>query len=156
MITTSYSQSIFIGTKSYSSTDEWHFTIHLYNYLNVSICKTSTGGAIMLAAQTITSSNVIQGAIIIYLQNGKAIQAEKYLDKDYVDNRSVVLYFLSMEQIKMLCSSDISTIRYSIVTNPYNDKQGFTARNIGYDLNGLPDASLFTKTSIEIKELFKL
>ena len=107
----------------------------------------------MLSAPTISSSDNIQGSVIIYLKNGEALQLGKTTAKDYVDNKSVVLYSLTSTQIKTLSNSNISTIRYSIA-NSFN-KEGFTANNIGYDTKGYPDANESTSTAQEIRELFK-
>ena len=161
-ITTIYSQSIFIGTKSYPATDTWAFLksgkyegFMVYSVADICFAKASSGGYLMISTETVTSDESINGNILIYLTNGKAFALSNRIFNDYSDNKAISIYSVSSSQISMLETSDISKIRYSIVSN-YN-KEGFTAEN-RHNISqqpGVYDEATYN-TAQKIKELFNL
>jgi hypothetical protein len=66
--------SIYIGTKKYSATDEWQFTVENgypeIGNATITFAKNGTSGFLMISVDT---HHPLKGNVMIYLDNGDAI-----------------------------------------------------------------------------------
>lgn len=159
----SYSQNkIYVGTKSYDATSTWMFLkkdkYANYQYdatLDVTIAKSKNGGYLMLSTGGVFfETQSIGGTISIYLKDGRVITLTNRLHKDFADEKSTVIYSVSLAQLNILKIVDILQIRYNLVSS--YSKTGFTAQNRynkSFNLNEY-DEGVYV-TSKEINELFK-
>lgn len=128
--------NIYIGTKSYPSTDTWLFLKKgHYDYmgfdasLEVTFAKSSNGGLLMLSTGGVFSeTQSIGGKILIYLSNGDVLEINKRLYKDFADKKATSIYSITLNQINKLKTYDIAQIRYSLIDG-YGGKSGTTAEN---------------------------
>lgn len=161
-ITTFSQNTIYVGTKSYPATNTWSFLkngkYEGYGYnatLEVTFAKYINGGYMMLSTGGVFSEDEsIGGTVLIYLNNGEVLTVTNRLHKDYVDEKTVVVYSISSSQINKLKLINISQIRYSIIAS-YGGKSGFTADN-RYNKSynpGVYDEGVY-QTARDINELF--
>ena len=153
--------TIYVGTNKYPATTTWSFlkTGHYAGYgynatLEVTIAKSNVTGYLMLSTGGIFSENEsIGGAVLIYLTNGEVMTLNKRLYKDYADEKTTVIYTISLSQINKLKQVNISQIRYSIIA--VYGKTGYTAQNRynkSYELNVYDEGNY--QTALEVNKLF--
>ncbi len=138
------SQGIYVGEKLYSATNTWGFDIKKSraDKLDISVAKVSkTKGYIMLSTRVPFEFSHIAGTVMLYLNNGAVLKLQNRVASDNVDDESIVVYSISLTQIKSLKESDIKTIRYSI--SEHGTLRNYTAENIGIDTGfRLPEIGL--------------
>lgn len=151
---------IYVGTKSYPATENWTFTnaefVNSFDYNGatmVSVARKNTEGLLMLSTHSISDQENVSGTVIIYLENGNALSVSNRIYRDFADDQSIAIYPLSENQIASLKTSNISKIRFSLVSS--FDKRGITAEN---RINVSKDPSQIkidvSDTSEEIAALF--
>lgn len=148
---------IYIGSKSFPSTETMAFlkSGRYFGYepdarLNVNFAKTQTGGYLMLSTSAYLHES-ISGPILIYLVDGNVISLNTRVNKDFVNDEAIAIFSIDKNQIEMLKSSDIASIRYNLVSTVGN--KGFSATNKNL-VNVNPNRYEVHETSKEIKRLF--
>lgn len=112
---TAKAQRFFIGNKSYQATP----TIHLKGNgssvrgLDCIIAKKEVGGIIALTASYVNGV-CIKGKSLIYLENGGVITLIDRKLYDNKDGESTTVYYLTDNEMQMLATNNINTIRYSL------------------------------------------
>ena len=158
---TSYSQTlIYKGDKQYPATNTWSFQINgtAWNTtLEVSIGKDGNAGILMLQNET-TPQSYIGGAVYVFLSDGTRITCADKNVKDKVDNKSVVLYKFSAEEIQKLKTYYITSIRFTIQPSSnegFNgNKTADNKKNI-YSFYGDKKENNYYETSDEVSALFQ-
>jgi hypothetical protein len=109
---------IYHNNKKYISTPTWTFGINGTSWgsgnLEVSIGKNTTGGYLMLQTEVPFENNYIGGTVYIFLSDGSTITCGDKGIRDFVDNKSVVLYVFSEDEMTRLKTFYISKIRFTI------------------------------------------
>jgi len=127
---------IYYGDKKYESTYTWKFTtngIVWGSYLEVTIGKDGVNGIIMLQT-AVTPDSYIGGSVYLFLSDGSKITCTDKNIKDNVDNKSVVIYKLTSEEVTRLKENYITSIRFTIqpsLDGGFNGNK--TADNSPYD-----------------------
>jgi hypothetical protein len=146
--------SIYIGTKKYSATDEWQFTVENgypeIGNATITFAKNGTSGFLMISVDT---HHPLRGDVMIYLDNGEAILCKDTKMKDMHDGFTVGIYNLTSSEIVKMKNSNISSIRVSIFQYSIS-MYSFTIKNYykekplyGSSFNG------FNTTAYEIEKL---
>jgi hypothetical protein len=132
-ITPVMGQNLFmIGEKSYPATE----IIELGGKLKIVFSKQLTKNVIILKTHAYNNCSVIRGKAIIYLDNGGVITLLDNGIYDLVNKESIIVYYLTADEIEKLKASNINTIRYAVKN--INDCKGgdngdYTASNdVGY------------------------
>jgi hypothetical protein len=106
----------FLGDKSYPCTSSFGLTSNSdfgNNGLSVLIAKDVGKALIALEIETM-GPVYIRGKAMIYLEDGTVISLTDRLIYDRVDNKSTTVFYLTLDEIKKLKTSNINTIRYSL------------------------------------------
>ena len=144
---------IYHGDNKYEATQSWNFEINGTSwdtYLEITIGKDGNNGIIMLKTG-VTPRSYIGGPIYIFLSDGSKITCTDKNIKDNVDNKSVVIYKLTADEVEKLKANYISSIRFTI--QPASDG-GFNGNktadnNTHFNYNGN-----HYNTDQAVKELF--
>jgi hypothetical protein len=149
---------IYKGNKQYQATETWNFKINGTAWaedLEVTIGKNEENGIIMLQTG-VTPNSYIGGNIYIFLSNGAKITCLDKKNRDNVDNKSIVIYDLTTNELEMLKEYYISRIRFTIQPSSHEGFNGNkTADNkISIFSLGGSDEKNHIGTDIEISELF--
>ena len=111
-------------------------------------------GYLMIAINVPFKSHYIGGTAFLFLNNGTTIKCFDKGIRDHLNNQSLVIYNLTKEEIGLLKSSRISSIRFSIIGG-MEGKQSFTADNkkpMFFSYNNKEKE--YYETDIEISNLF--
>lgn len=149
---------IYIGTKNYPSTTSWDFSPAKRTFtddnISIQIGKSSTGGIFMLSVASEFGRASINGAILIYLKNGKVLSLTKKIASDYADDKISVIYALITNDINEMKQSVIANVRFTY-TDPLGRKMGLNARNGQIYNDGIFDRQTTEiETTTEMMELF--
>lgn len=122
---------IYKGNKQYEATNTWKFSLNAYYWANsnpeITIAKNENGGYLMLSIVVPFSFDVIKGNLTIILEDGTMIKCIDKGIRDYVDETSTNLYFLTFQEIEKMKNSRISKIRFNISRRGEN--MPYTASN---------------------------
>ena len=100
----------------------------------------------------VTGQSYIGGSIYIFLSDGSKITCTDKNIKDNVDNKSVVIYKVTAEELEKLKTAYIISIRFTIqpaVDSGFNGNK--TADNKKFELLSGEGSS---ETDVEVKRLF--
>lgn len=141
---TSFSQNTFyIGEQSYPCTEEFYmecsigFQLGAKRYgsdialpaVKIIIAKNETQGLFVISIPLFNDNSLrIKGKLMIYLEDGSVISCIDRGINDYVDNTTTTVYYLSYSEIQQMKNSNISKIRFSVVSNI----PGYTTNNNNY------------------------
>jgi len=128
------SQFVYHGDKQYPSTNIWQFASKEKSWerLSVSVAKGDKVQYLFLAYKVdFVEVERIGGAVFIILQNGKTVTLTTKIATDAVDGESQVLYLISKQQIELLKTSDIATLRFNIKSEVYGRSKSLTVYNYG-------------------------
>ena len=121
--------SIYIGTKKYSATQEWQYTVEngypLIGNATITFAKNGTSGFLMISVDT---DHPLKGDVMIYLDNDEAILCKDTKMKDMHDGLTIGIYNLTPSEIEKMKNSNISSIRVSILQYSI-DMYSFTIKN---------------------------
>jgi hypothetical protein len=121
--------SIYIGTKKYSATPEWEFTVENgypeIGNATITFAKNGSSGYLMVSVDT---HHPLKGDVMIYLNNGDAIICKDTKMKDMHDGLTIGIYNLTSSEIEKMKNSDISSIRVSVFQYSYQ-LYSFTIKN---------------------------
>lgn len=140
---------IYTKNKSYPSTNEWTFYINnsLPSSVNISIGKENNKGVILLSVPSYGRGNYIKGELYLFLENGKRIKCYDRNIKDFVNDKSLALYYLVPKEIELLKMYRILQVRFKIKEGIYSGNKSYSATNG----NGF---TKIIKTEKEISNLF--
>ena len=154
-----YSQNlIFVGTKSYTATSSWNFSPPKRTFSDdgiiVQIGKSPTGGIFMISVASEFGQASIDGAVLIYLKDGKVISLTNKITDDYANDRISVIYVVTSNSIDKMKGSNIANVRFTYAY-PNGRKMGLSARNGQLYDNGIfINENVEIQTASEITELF--
>jgi len=117
---------IYHGAQKYESTQTWKFDINgtaWDSYLEVTIGKDGGKGIIMLQTG-VTPDSYIGGPIYLFLSDGSKITCTDKNIKDNVDNKSVVIYKVTAEEVIRLKENYITSIRFTIQPSSHGGFNG--------------------------------
>lgn len=146
----SQENAIFVGDNAFQSTGVINFKCKTYNWsdLSLSIGKKGNEGLAMVSVYTgDLKLNFIGGTLFLILDNGTIIKCLDTNQKDFVDEKSIAIFKLTVADINNLKQSNIQTIRFTI-----KDKPKCTSTLAG---NYTADNSKNVETKAMIAELFK-
>lgn len=151
---------IYKGSKQYEATNTWVFSLNAYYWANsnpeITIAKNENGGYLMLSIVVPFSFDIIKGNLTIILDDGTMIKCIDKGIRDYVDETSTNLYFLTSQEIEKMKNSRISKIRFNI--NSRGEVMPYTASNYKekrYIVFGNKDEKDYYETDVEISNLFE-
>lgn len=156
---------IFKGSQKYEATNSWEFKLngdYWQGSPEFTVAKNNSGAYLMATIAVPFKTHYIGGILTIFLENGNIIKCIDRKIRDHYDNTSRTLYQLTKEEIDFLKDSEISTIRFNILTGNSMQNESFTASNIvTYDamqniynsINKIEPKGRH-ETDIEITELF--
>lgn len=138
MLCKGFSQDyILLGEKRYDATKKWTFgqvsVGFSENAIGVQIAKDGDGGLFILSKRN-HIEEIIRGNIIIYLEDGTAIQCVDRGLKDYYNQTSFIIFKLTASEINRLKSIRISAIRFSTY-HSYEGLKTFVSNNVLIDSN---------------------
>ena len=111
-------QNLFlIGESSYPSSETFALQSNsdLWYVSDLSVVFAKGEGTPLFAVKTKTPDLVIRGKLMIYLDDASVIVLNDRGNYDYVDQIASAVYYLTKEDLNKLESSNINTIRYSLV-----------------------------------------
>ena len=150
-----YSQNyIYINDIRYEATNSWGFYLSgsSHDLIWLQVAKKNEEGYIKISKNTPDSYSKIGGVLKLYLDNGEIIKCYDKGIKDRVDNQSVVIYYLTKDEIKVLSRHRILKIRFSILNRNYGSSD-YTAQNRIKQLSLVGEENNY-KTEDDIKNLF--
>lgn len=147
---------IYQGDKQYESTDTWKFDINGTTWvdsdLEVTIGKDGSSGIVMLQTE-VTPQSYIGGPVYLFLSDGSKITCTDKNIKDNVDNKTVVIYKVTAEEVARLKEYYITSIRFTIQPTSHGMFNGNkTAENkimFSYGSN-----KSYYETNVAVTELF--
>ena len=157
-LTTNAQNLIYKGNTQYQATENWNFKINGTAWsddLEVTIGKNGEKGIIMLQTG-VTPDSYIGGNIYIFLSNGTKITCLDKKNRDNVDNKSIVIYDLTTNEVEMLKENYIMSIRFTIQPSSHGGFNGNkTADNkINIFSFNQSDDKNYIETDVKISELF--
>lgn len=150
---------IYKGNKQYEATNTWSFSLNAHYWTTnpeITIAKNENGGYLMLSIVVPFSFDVIKGNLTIILEDGTMLKCIDKGIRDYVDETSTNLYFLTSQEIEKMKNSRISKIRFNI--NSRGEVMPYTASNYKekrYIVFGNKDEKDYYETDVEISNLFE-
>ncbi|MFV8464373.1 hypothetical protein [Flavobacterium sp. LB1P62] len=156
---------IYKGSQKYEATNSWKFKLngdYWKGNPEFTVAKNNSGAYLMATITVPFKTHYIGGILTIFLENGKIIKCIDRKIRDHYDDASRTLYQLTKDEVELLKDSEISTIRFNILTGNSMQNESFTASNlITYDgmqeiynkINKIEPKERY-ETDIEIKELF--
>jgi hypothetical protein len=144
-----YSQNqIYSKNKTYESTNNWTFYMESYlGSIKMSIGKDKNKGVILLSLASMDKSDYLKGNLYLFLENGERIRCYDRNIKDYVDDKSISLYFLTPKEVELLYGNRILKIRFQLKEGRFEGYKSYTAKNG----NGFTEV---IKTEDEVFRLF--
>jgi hypothetical protein len=142
---------VFIGEKSYPSTETWNF-----NNVDINIGRMNSSSAFIMISTREDDyiKETISGSLIIYLKNGKQIILTNKIATDHLDNNTSAVYTINSTNLNLLKSSNINIIRYSI-NNEYGKRKSFTVKNETVRYSTMEVPVLGAESMSEIEKLQK-
>jgi hypothetical protein len=125
----------FIGEKSYPCTNEITLKSNSnggYD-LNVFLAKDGKAGLFAVSTKSLIGE-AFTGKIIIYLKDGNVLTCNNSEASENVDDRAIALYKLSNDQLNILKTSNIHTVKYTMT---WLSEQNYSASNKGIETNAL-------------------
>lgn len=142
---------IYSGSKTYESTPTWRFELNKgHGSLGLAIGKNKNEGVLLLTIETIIKQIYLKGTVLLFLEDGSVIKCYDKGIKDYLDGRSLSLYNLTAEEIKILMKKRIIKVRFSLYNNGY---ESLSADNKKIIFFGSKEKS-YHETNIEVWDLF--
>lgn len=131
---------LFIGDQSYPSSETYTLQSFYTSNLNVLFAKDKDTPLFVVS---IYSRNGIEvsGQLIIYLNNGSVLRL-KQERTDFVDNTSKAVYNMTEDELNLMKSSNINTVRFTLKHEDYDshpDSGNFTASNNGDSIINFPE-----------------
>lgn len=147
---------IYHGDKSYISTKTWQFTDNTRRSSlgpQITIGKDKSNGVVLFSIEAF-SDQTVNGALMIFLENGTIIKCLDRNRKDKLDHRALNIYYLTSEEVEQLKKFRIIKIRYNVSNSL--EKNSFTAINQIRKLEKIGSKEPnYNLTEIDVKELFK-
>ncbi len=156
----SFSQTvIYKGNKKYPATNIWIFRVNgavWDNTIEVSIGKDGNTGILMLKTG-VTPESYIGGPVYVFLSDGTRLTCSDKGIKDNVDNQSIALYKFSADEIEILKTFYITSIRFTLKPTDGGFNGNKTAENEKevFTLFGDKDQKNYYLTSEEVSQLFQ-
>ena len=109
-------QTILIGEKSYPSTNSFSYAETLYGMpmMGVSVGKDGSDGILYISLGILYSDCSISGGIKLFLKDQSILALNTVVAKDKVNERIIIIYKISADQISDLLNNEISSIRISL------------------------------------------
>jgi hypothetical protein len=142
---------IYSGSKTYESTPTWSFELNRgHGSLGLAIGKNKKEGVLLLTIETIIKQIYLKGIVLLFLEDGSVIKCYDKGVKDYLDGRSMSLYNLTADEIKILINKRIVKVRFSLYNNGYESLSADNKKIIAFRSKEKP----YYETNIEVWDLF--
>lgn len=107
--------NVFIGEKRYDATNSISFLGNGgFADLTIQLAKKNDGsGLILLSKETHTKHEYVGGTIWIYLDDGRILKCFDKGTRDYANQKSTTIYYLTKQEVDILKEINIKSIRYS-------------------------------------------
>ena len=138
----------FIGENSYpctkSVTLESNYKAFITHDPNISFAKDKSEALFAISVET-NGDVLIQGKLIIYLDDGSVISLVDKDKTDYVDDIAYAVYYLSDEDLIKLKRSNINTVRYRLEGDDEASTEAFGGNYSASNKNKFDFPSLASK-----------
>ncbi|MDP1764493.1 MAG: hypothetical protein Q8L07_11485 [Sediminibacterium sp.] len=123
---------LYVGTKSYVSTDVWNFrlvdTSLGTSTIGVSVAKGSHGTGYILLSFKAPAGVVLSGNMYVYLPFNNIIKLSNLIANDRVNSHTKRLYSIDSVNYELMKYVRIETVRFSVLIRN-NKEETFTAKN---------------------------